>query len=144
MKAAKSNMALFPRAMLPRLLALLSLAGTLSACDPGIRIGVAMRGVDTHQLATRLRPGQSTRSELSAAFGTPDTMGVVMLPGQDRPREAWSYERQSITVQRWVSLFGPAQTLPNELFRLTLFWSGDILDGYLWYDSTGERLRSPG
>lgn len=98
----------------------------LGGCAPRqFEVGTAF---DPAAIAARLHPGQSTAAEVRALLGQPAGEGGMMLPFQDQPHPAWTYMFARAARQ------GEGGRLRAHRARFLVFFTGDIVDGYLWID----------
>ena len=109
----------------PRIVAVL---GLLAGCAPRqAEIGTV---IDPARVAA-LHPGQTTRDEVTRLFGPPAGQGRLMLPFQDQPRQAWTYQ------------FARARRAEDGRLHvrhgtLLVFFAGETVAGYVWLDAAGE------
>ncbi len=108
----------------PRILAVL---GLLAGCAPRqAEIGTV---IDPARVAA-IHPGQTTRDEVTRLLGPPAGQGSLMLPFQDQPRQAWTYQ---------FARAGRAADgrLHVRHGTLLVFFAGETVAGYLWLDAAG-------
>jgi hypothetical protein len=84
---------------------------------------------DTGLLERTLKTGASTQADVRAALGAPYGQGRAMLPFHDAARTVWTYftERGSMNLGN-----GEMQDQRTYLF---VFFAGERLDSYMWFDS---------
>ncbi len=111
------------------LLGLVSLGVTLlGGCAPRrVEIGAV---IDPARVAA-LHPGQTTRDEVEHLLGAPAGRGRVMLPFQDQPHQAWTYQFARARRAGDGRLHARHGTL-------LVFFAGETVAGYLWLDTAGE------
>ena len=93
---------------------------TSSGCSLKVRVG---HRPDVESLTESLVVGESSKSDVERAVGSPFGIGRAMLPFHESPRDMWSYyyEEGTLSDDRRIFVF--------------IYFDADIYDGHLWFSS---------
>ena len=100
---------------------------TVAGCSVSARTGPDF---DPTVLGSTLQLGTATQADVRGALGEPFAKGGAMMPFQDRPHLTWTY-----FAERGSASMGSGR-MNERLKYLFVFFDGDRMDGYLWFDST--------
>ncbi|HUZ75433.1 MAG TPA: hypothetical protein VMU87_20815 [Stellaceae bacterium] len=100
--------------------------GLIAGCTVNTRSGVDF---DPTIVSSTLKLGSATQADVRAALGEPFAKGSAMMPFHDRPHLTWTYFAERSTVSTGSG------NMDERLEYLFVFFDGDRMDSYLWFDS---------
>jgi hypothetical protein len=100
--------------------------GMVVGCTVNVR---TTADFDPTALGRTLQTGVSSQADVRTALGEPFAKGSALMPFHDRPRLTWTY-----FAERGSASMGSGK-LDEHLKYLFVFFEGDRLDSYLWFDS---------
>ncbi len=101
--------------------------GSVAGCSVSARTGPDF---DPTVLGSTLQPGSATQADVRAALGEPFGKGSALMPFQDRTHLTWTYfaDRGSANMS--------SGRMNERMKFLFVYFDGDRMDSYLWFDST--------
>lgn len=95
----------------------------------------------TERIEKELQRGVSTMADVRRVLGTPKGSGSALLPTDPRLREVWMYLEMYAgdareAGERTIHVESSGQ-------MLLMFFLDGVLDGFMWYESTGTPEAKP-